>query len=128
MKQLMNKLQSIYNQLIAHIPTKLPKGITEFDEWAKSIIKTYEMPDNDSIRFALAVSIMHLPATAARKAKAYFGAVLHKGAASQVAGQVMQDLKAKQASEAAKSVQQPIEATTTTTAVASNVSTQATKN
>lgn len=92
-------MKSFLQHLLAHIPTKLPQGISEFNTWASSIISLYGMPDNDSVRFALAVSIMHLPSTAAYKPKAYFGYTLIKGAASQVAGGVMQDLKEKQAAE-----------------------------
>lgn len=94
-------------RLLAHLPSKLPQGLTDFETWATDIIETYGMPNNDSVKFALAVQILHLPATAAYKPKAYFGHTLIKGAASQVAGQVMQDLKAKQAAEieAAKQTQ-----------------------
>ena len=84
-------------RLLSYLPSKLPQGMAHFDEWAEDIIKTYGMPNNPSIKFALAGQILHLPATAAYKAKAYFGHTLIKGAASQVALGVMEDLKAKQA-------------------------------
>ena len=82
-------------------PSKLPQGVSDFESWASGIIQAYGSPDNDSVRFALAVQIMHLSPTSAYKPKAYFGLVLLKGAATQVAGQVMQDLKAKQAAQIA---------------------------
>lgn len=93
----MKQIKLLFLRIIALLPTKLPQGLTEFEVWASSIIKTYEMPDNPSIRFALATQILHLPATASHMAKSYFGKALMKGAASQVAGAVMQDLKEKQA-------------------------------
>lgn len=90
----------------AKTPQKLPQGLAEFESWSKAIIDGYEMPDNDSIRFALATNIMHLSTDprdkampAAYVAPEYFGHTLIKGAANQVAHAVMQDLKAKQAAE-----------------------------
>lgn len=119
-------MKLVLQRLLAHIPTKLPQGVSEFDSWAKSIIALYEMPDNDSIRFALAVTILHLPSTAAYKAKAFFGHTLIKGAASQVAGGVMQDLKDKQKAEqeaAAKAALEQSVEDTTPTANVSDVNT-----
>jgi len=89
-------MSKLLMKLLAYLPSKLPQGMTEFETWASSIIKTYDMPDNDSTRFALAVSILHLDATSAFKPKVYFGKILIKGAASQIAGGVMQELKEKQ--------------------------------
>ena len=112
----MNRYKRILAKLTAHLPHRLPQGITEFETWAKSIVDTYEMPDNDSVRFGLAVAIMHLPATASHKPKAYFGAILLKGAASQIAGAVMQDLKEKQKAQAELAAKEAAEPTETVTA------------
>lgn len=99
MKQVLPKLQHVLQHCLAFIPSKLPQGVTEFEAWSKHIINLYQMPDNDSIRFALAAGIMHLPSTAAYRPKRYFGTTLIKGAANQVAHQIIQDLKDKQKKE-----------------------------
>ena len=88
-------LKSI-KRLLAHIPTKLPQGMTSFEDWSNDIIDTYDMPSNDSVKFAIAVAILHLKSDEGYKAKAYFGNILIKGASSQIAQAVMQDCKARQ--------------------------------
>ena len=110
-------------RLLAHIPTKLPQGMASFEAWSDDIISTYNMPSNDSVKFAIAVAILHLKSDEGYKPKAYFGNILIKGASSQIAQAVMQDCKARQelaikaANEAAAN--QPED---TTDASASNVS------
>jgi hypothetical protein len=123
----------LLRKLFAMLPHKLPQGMAEFETWAKSIIDIYEMPDNDSIRFALATAIMHLPATASHRPRAYFGAILIKGAASQVANQVFYDMKLKQqikAEEEAKAAKEAADKqaaeATATPEVAPNVEQQKT--
>lgn len=106
----------------AKTPTKLPQGLTEFKSWADDILDLYGLPNNDSTHFALATTIMHLPADKGYMPKEYFGMTLIKGAATQVAYQVMQDCKERQAADAAKST--PVEATTPPTGAASDVPTQ----
>lgn len=106
------QLKRLFNRFLALLPSRLPQGIAEFEAWAVSIIVIYGMPDNDSVRFALAVAILHLPSTAAYKPKEYFGRTLIKGASSQVAGQVMEDLKAKQKAAAQEAATKTVEATT----------------
>lgn len=95
------KFNKIYNKLLSYIPSALPVGLEDFDSWAKSIIDQSKVPDNDSVRFSLAVMVLHLETTISHKAKAYFVRALHKAAANQVVSQVIQDLKAKQAQPAA---------------------------
>lgn len=87
-------------KLLAFLPCKLPQGIQEFESWSNDILDLYDMPNNDSTKFALAVAVMHLDATSAYKPKHYFGKILLKGAATQVVHAVMQDLKEKQAAKA----------------------------
>lgn len=96
-------------RLLAKIPTRLPQGLTEFETWSDDIIELYDMPNNDSIKFALAVTIMHLKPTESHLPKAYFGATLQKGAATQVAHRVMEDCKQRQAEAAAKAAQEAAE-------------------
>lgn len=101
----MRQLKILWLRLLSYLPSKLPQGVTELEVWSKSIITAYNMPDNDSVKFALCTAIMHLDSTAAYKPKSYFGKLLIKGAASQVAASVFQELKLKQ-QEAIKAVQQ----------------------
>jgi hypothetical protein len=109
-------MKKVILKLLALLPYKLPQGMAEFETWALFIIKTYDMPDNDSTRFALAVSILHLDSTSAYKPRNYFGKILIKGAASQIAGGVMQQLKERQEAkakeeQAAAALQQQAEVT-----------------
>jgi hypothetical protein len=92
-------MKKILKRIKALLPSKLPQGVTEFNLWADEIIEIYDMPNNDSIRFALATALMHLGPTDAYKPKEYFGRILIKGAAGQVAYGMMQELKKKQAEE-----------------------------
>jgi len=110
-------------RLLNHIPTKLPQGMTEFETWANDIIDTYEMPSNDSVKFAIAVAILHLKSDEGSKPKAYFGNILLKGAASQIAQAIMQDCKARQEElikKQAEEANKPVEVTTSPDAVASH--------
>ncbi len=109
-------------RLLANLPSKLPQGMSEFDTWSNDILDTYEMPSNDSFKFALAVAILHLKAEDGFKPKAYFGKVLIKGAASQIAGAVMQDCKQRQEEAAKAEALKTVEATTSQDEAASNAS------
>lgn len=120
---LKQKLQLAVKRVLAHLPSRLPLGVTEFETWASDIITTYQMPDNNSVRFSLAVMIMHLDATSSHKPKAYFGRCLIKGASTQVAHFIMQDLKEKQVAEEKKAQEAQL-AEVTATPVTSDEPTQ----
>lgn len=105
MKLIINKIKLFFTKVSNFLPELLPIGLSDYDAWADSIITTYEFPDNDSIRFSLAVMILHLSSTAAYKSKRYFALCLHKGMSNQVVSQVMQDLKAKQEQQLKKSAE-----------------------
>lgn len=79
------------------VPSPLPQGVQEFHIWADSIIKAYELPNNDSVLFMLATMILHAKEDMAHAPKEYFGLRARKSAANQVAAGIMQDLKQKQA-------------------------------
>lgn len=93
-------LSRFFRRLLAFFPTKLPSGLQEFDMWAEDIIDLYQAPNNDSVKFTLAVMVLHLDSTTAYKPKEYFGRSLFKGMANQVVSQIIQDLKTKQQDEA----------------------------
>lgn len=106
-------MKRLLRKVAAQCPTRLPQGMAEFERWSDDILDLYGMPNNDSTKFALAVSIQHLDSTVSAKPKAFFGRLLQKGAANQIAYAVMQDLKQKQqaAAEAEKlAAQQKAEA------------------
>jgi hypothetical protein len=90
------KIERLCRLAMALIPTRLPQGMTEFEAWSTDIIDLYGMPDNDSVRFALAAAIPHLNATHAYVSKWYFGRLLLKGAANQIAYAKFQEFKLKQ--------------------------------
>lgn len=95
----------------------LPVGMTEFNEFANRIIsKAGQFADEDSMRFALASIMIHADASKGALPDSYFIDRLRKSAANQIASQVFQDVKAKQA--AAQEAAKQVEATTTTEVVA----------
>lgn len=101
-------------------PSPLPRGVTEFHVWADEIIDLAGVPNNDSTKFGLAVSITHLGPTEATKPKQHFVDILHKGAATQIAFAIMDELKTKQ--KAAIDAERAKQLEATTEKVVSNVS------
>lgn len=95
----------------------LPTGLTEFNEFADRLIKKAgQFADRDSMVYAIAMELIHSdPKTPF--SDEYFVTRLRKAAANQVASQVVNDIREKQA--AAKAAQQAV-ADTTTREVATN--------
>jgi len=87
--------------------------MSEFNTWSdRVILQSGQFADSDSMKFALASQIMHLPPQTSSVPDQYFVRSMRKAAANQVASQVFQDIKIKQ-QEAQKAAQsQPVEATT----------------
>lgn len=104
-------------RLLSYLPSALPTGITEFENWADSIIELLppglDAVPRDDKKYVLASSIQHLGATKCRMPKNYFISVLHKAASSQVAGQVFVTIKenSDKARQAALEAQKLAEAT-----------------
>lgn len=98
---------------LSFVPRRLPVGLTEFETWSNRIITlSGNFADADSMRFALASQIMHLPPQRSRVADQYFIRSMEKAAANQVASQVFQDIKIKQQTQAAElAAKQAAEAT-----------------
>lgn len=95
-------MKLLMKRILSHVPTKLPVGLPQFEAWADSIIELAgDYADHDSMRYAIASNLIHLPHNKASVPKAYFVNALRKAAANQVASFVFQDIKIKQA-EAAK--------------------------
>lgn len=78
------------------LPSAVPQGMQEFENWSSSIINTYGFPNNDSVRFALATMIMHSGPTAAYASKHSFAVMVKAGAAKQVASQAFTVIKQRQ--------------------------------
>ncbi len=94
---LFTKVKKAFFRVLAFFPSKLPIGDAKFEAWYADIAWLYDLPtDNDSIRFALGTSIMHLPPTAFYTSKRHFGLLLLKGAAQQQAYNIMGDCKIRQ--------------------------------
>lgn len=81
------------------LPTRLPAGIAEFDAWANDVIQLAGAPNNDSVKFSLAVMILHAGQDEDALPKNLFAKRLRKAMANQVVSQIINDLKAKQDAE-----------------------------
>lgn len=96
----MKKLRRLLKALKSLIPQTLPQGRADFDSWASDIIELSGLPDNDSMRFALASIIIQLRTSRDRAfgrfKPALFVRELKLGAASEVASSVMYEMKQKQ--------------------------------
>lgn len=91
-------------QILSYFPQSLPVGMSQFDQFATDIIELAgPYADKDSMRWAIASQIMH--SSTSKLSKQYFVRSLRKAAANQVASQVFNDIKTKQAEEA-KAAQQ----------------------
>lgn len=105
--------------LLSYFPRPLPTGMTQFETWSNRIIsQAGQFADVDSMKWALASHVMHLDAVKAYVPDQYFIRALRKAAANQIASQVFQDIKNKQAARA-----NTVEATTQPAEVA-NAETQ----
>lgn len=121
------KIKKYVQKKLAKRSTALPRGMAEFEAWSNSIIDIYDLPANDSLKFALATMLLHLGPAEAYKPKEYFGLCALKGATSQIAHSIMMELKEKQQvrakaeQEAAEKAKQTAEVTANETQVPSNV-------
>lgn len=95
-------MKMIFKRVMSYFPTKLPVGVTEFEKWSDSVIELAgPMADKTSMLFAVASILIHADSKHGALPKAYFVNRLRKSAANQVASQVFQDIKTKQAEETA---------------------------
>lgn len=96
---------TLIQQIVSHIPRRLPVGATEFNKFSTRILsQSGRFADEDSMNFALASILIHADARFGYLPDRYFINRLIKSAANQVASQVFQDIKNKQiaAQESAK--------------------------
>ncbi len=99
MNNLLTKIKQVLERIRSFFPETLPQGLTHAEAWIDSIIRMAKLPNNDSIRFAVAVKVLHLAETDCYKSKEFFVRALKKAAANQVVSQIINDLKAKQQAE-----------------------------
>ena len=92
---LVTKLKRSVRKLRYFFPSPLPLGVTEFNNWAQSIIDTYNLPNNDTVVGALGVMIAQLGPSEASKPKRYFGMCVRKTMANQVGHSRFQEIKAE---------------------------------
>jgi len=113
-------MKLLLKRLMSYFPSPLPVGMSQFNTWSDSIIElSGPYADADSMKFAVASMIMHLGAQRSSVPKNFFVKSLRKTAANQIAGQVFQDIKQRQAeaqkaAEEAAKLQQPAEDTAPT--------------
>lgn len=96
MNNILNTVKHAFNTLLSFIPTKLPIGMDEFNDWAASVLALTGLPDNDSTRFALAGMIAYQKPDRFYTPKRLFALMMLKAAANQIGGAVMYELKEKQ--------------------------------
>lgn len=99
MNKLFAKIKLVLARIRAYFPETLPQGRAEAESWANYIISLSGLPDNDSVRFALYVKVLHLGETDDRKPKEYFIRAMRKAAANQVVSVIINEIKEKQQAE-----------------------------
>ena len=105
-------MKKLLKLLRSYLPSRLPVGTTEFNEFADSIIElSGQFADQDSMRFAIASILIHADARHGSLSKQYFVQRLIKSAANQVASQAFQDIKIRQQEALAAAQKQEAEAT-----------------
>lgn len=107
------KVKNFFTRLSFFLPSRLPSGIPQFEAFAKSIIKAYGLPDNDSFYWIVAYQLQHFDRSKDYKwmqlllGNAYCSKrriyLEIRGAESrQTAGSVFVAIKEKQQADAAK--------------------------
>src|ERR1017187_1372425 len=95
------RMKLALKRLLSRLPSKLPVGMQEFDQFANDIIElSGKYADEDSMRFAIASMVIHADVRHGSLPKHYFVVRLRKSAANQVASQVFQTIKTEQDAKA----------------------------
>lgn len=112
MKKLLAKLINVLERVKGYFPSPLPIGVTEHNQWADSIIRIYDLPNNDSFRFTIATMILEIKKDRDKVPKNYLKKCILKAAANQVASAIMYELREKHKREVAEATAKSLEATT----------------
>lgn len=94
--RVLKPLQILAFKLIHHLPSKLPRGSSSFQEFADSIFDVYGFPHEDPYYHSIAVMIQHLPPTTVFKSKAWFASSLLNAQAREVAFYKIQEIQKRE--------------------------------
>lgn len=98
------KIIKLFKLALSYLPTKLPVGLTEMQQFCNEIIElSGKYADEDSMKYVITTSILHLDPSVDRISKQFFMRKLRKAAANQVASAVFTDIRDRN---------KPVEATT----------------
>lgn len=75
------------------IPSALPVGAKEFEDFFQSIVNTYDLPNLPSYKQAIATMIMHLGQSVHKAPKSLFAKCIKKSMANQVAYEIIQQIR-----------------------------------
>ncbi len=98
-------MKKTVKKILSYLPSPLPVGMTEFENWSNSIIELAgPIADSDSMKFVISDMIQRLGPYKASKygtmlslvPKNHFVQGLKSAAAKQIASQVFFDIKTKQ--------------------------------
>lgn len=110
----MKRIKFIYKLALSYFPTKLPVGLTEMQAFCNDIIElSGKYADDDSMKYVITTSILHLDPNIDRASKQFFMRKLRKAAANQVASAVFTEIRDRVSPK-------PAEATAKPTLAASN--------
>lgn len=88
-------MKKLLKKLLHRIPTSLPQGKTQFEEFCLDILETNNLPLLPSYNHAIATMIMNLPPQQNKESKHKFAKAVHKSMANQVAYEMIRELQAK---------------------------------
>lgn len=86
-------VRRIINKVLGRLPTQLPIGVTSFEAFVNSIFETYDIPNLNSYKHAVATMIMHLGPDQDKKSKYHFARAIRKAQANEIAYQTMQNIR-----------------------------------
>jgi len=87
------KIGKLVKKLRSFLPSHLPIGMAQFEEFAESIFETWDIPNNESYRHSIATMIMHLDPTRNTKPKYYFVKAIRKAQANEIAFAVIEGFR-----------------------------------
>lgn len=97
-------LKNILQRIRFHLPSKLPRGSQEFEDFCDSIFEVYKIPKTDSYKHALAAMIQHLDPQTIYQSKSWFAASIYNAQAREVAFYKIQEIQKKERETAAASL------------------------
>lgn len=102
-RSIMKQIKYIYKLIMSYFPAKLPVGLTAMHKFCDDVIElSGKFADIDSMKFAIATTIIHLDQGSAYVSKQFFVRRMRKAAANQVASAIFQEVKKRQDEEKAK--------------------------